>query len=78
MLNLINLRRAVENMCKIIRETDAELILYDHHLLRERLFKERVKEVYRIAEEERKKVLTAAEHLGKTPVVLEKNPTNYI
>ncbi len=78
MLNLINLRRAVENMCGIIKETDSELILYDHHLLRERLFRERVKEVYQAAEEERKKVLTAAEYLGKMPVVLGRKPTNYI
>lgn len=78
MLNLINLRRAVENMCRIIKETDSELILYDHHLLRERLFRERVKKVYQAAEEKKKKVLTAAEYLGKTPVVLGRKPTNYI
>ncbi|NIR87042.1 MBL fold metallo-hydrolase, partial [Candidatus Bathyarchaeota archaeon] len=72
MLNLINLRRAVENMCRIIKETDSELVVYDHHLLRERLFRKRVKGVYQVAEEENKKVLTAAEYLGKTPVVLEK------
>lgn len=78
MLNLINLRRAVENMCRIIKETDSELILYDHHLLREKLFRKRVKEVYQVAEEENKKVITAAEYLRKMPVVLGKKQANYI
>jgi len=45
-LNLTNLRRTVENLCRIIRETDSELVLYDHHLLRERSFRERVKDAY--------------------------------
>lgn len=74
MLNLINVQRAIENMRKIIREAETELIIYDHHLLRERLFRERVKEVYRVAEQENKRVLTAAEYLGKTPMVLRKEP----
>lgn len=70
MLNLINLRRAIENMCRIIRETDAELIIYDHHLPRDVRFKKWLKEVYATAEKEDKRVLTAAEYFGKTPVVL--------
>lgn len=70
MLNLINLRRTIENMCKIIRETDSGLIIYDHHLPRERRFKERIEEVYRTAKEEDKVVVTAAEYLGKVPAVL--------
>ncbi len=72
MLNLINLRRAIENVCRIIRETrKLKLIIYDHHLPRDRKFKERVKEVYDVAEENGKQVLTAAEYMGKTPVVLK-------
>lgn len=71
MLNMINLRRAVENMCRIVEEVDAELIIYDHHLVREPRFRERVKEVYEVAERRERRVLTAAEYLGRTPVVLE-------
>jgi len=70
MLNLINLRRAVENMCRIIRETDAELIIYDHHLPREPRYRERVREVYETAEREGKRVLTAAEYMNRKPAVL--------
>jgi len=72
MLNLINLGRAVENTCRIIEETERlKLIIYDHHLPRDRKFKERVKQVYEKAKEKDKTVLTAAEYMGKTPVVLE-------
>jgi len=70
MLNLINLRRAVENMKNIIKNTNPEVIIYDHHLPREPKYRERVKEVYEIARQEEKTVLTAAEYLGKEPVVL--------
>jgi len=70
MLNLINLRRTIENACRIIRETGAEVIIYDHHLPRDRRFRERVREVYQTARKEEKRVLTAAEYLGKRPVVL--------
>jgi hypothetical protein len=72
MLNLINLRRAIENTCRIIEETSRlKLIIYDHHLPRDRKFKERVKQVYEKAEENNKNVLTAAEYMGKTPAVLK-------
>jgi len=70
MLNMINLRRAVENMCRIVRSVDAELIIYDHHLPREPRYRERVREVYETAEREAKKVMTAAEFLGREPAVL--------
>ncbi|RLG02280.1 MAG: MBL fold metallo-hydrolase, partial [Thaumarchaeota archaeon] len=70
MLNLINLRRAIENMCKIIKSVNSELIIYDHHLPREPKYRERVKEVYETAENEKKKVITTAEYLGKEPAVL--------
>jgi len=70
MLNLINLRRAVENMCRIVNQVDAELIIYDHHLPREPRYRERVKEVYEVAEKKNKRVLTAAEYMNKKPAVL--------
>jgi len=70
MLNLINLRRAIENMCRIIKNTNSKLIIYDHHLPREPRYRERVREVYKVAKHEDKVILTAAEHLGREPVVL--------
>ena len=70
LLNRINLNRAVENAAEIVREIDAELIIYDRHLPREREFRERTEKVWEVAKEENKKVMTAAEFLGKELVVL--------
>jgi predicted metallo-beta-lactamase superfamily hydrolase len=70
-LNLINLKRAVENAARIVRETHAELIVYDHHLPRESGFRERTREVWELAQRLRRRVLTAAEVMGREPAVLE-------
>ena len=72
MLNLINLKRTIKNAIKIIEETKKlQLIIYDHHLLREPKYRERVSQVYEKAKEKGKNILTAAEYLGKKPVVLQ-------
>lgn len=71
LLNKINLRRAIENAVRIVKETDAETIIYDHHLPRERHFKEHTREVWEVGEKLNKSVLTAAEFLGREPKVLE-------
>lgn len=71
MLNRINLNRCIENLCAIVRRVKARTIIYDHHLPRDRLFRERVKRVYEVGEEEGKRVLTAAEYLGDEPVVIK-------
>ncbi len=69
-LNLINLRRAVENAVRIVEETDCKVIIYDHHLPREPRFREHTAPVWETAERLGKKVMTAAEFLGMKPVVL--------
>jgi hypothetical protein len=69
-LNLINFRRTIGNMLRILGETETEIIIYDHHLPREPKFKERTKEVWETAKKLKKKVFTAAEFLGEKPVVL--------
>jgi len=69
MLNRINLQRAIDNVCSIIRNTDTKVIIYDHHLLRDTHFRERMAQVYTVAREERKTFLTAAEWLGQEPLV---------
>ncbi|WP_087035733.1 MBL fold metallo-hydrolase [Thermococcus litoralis] len=71
LLNKINLRRAIENAVRIVKETDTETIIYDHHLPRERHFREHTREVWEVGEKLNKSVLTAAEFLGKKPKVLE-------
>jgi predicted metallo-beta-lactamase superfamily hydrolase len=70
LLNRINLNRAVENAAEIVRSTDAERIIYDHHLPRERKFRERTEKVWDTAKEVNKKVMTEAEFLGQEPIVL--------
>ena len=72
LLNKTNLQRAVNNISRIVRESEVKLVIYDHHLPREARFRENTEEVWRVAKKLNKKLLTAAEFLGKTPKVLEK------
>ena len=44
------LERAKANMARIVEESGAELIIWDHHLPREPRWRERVEEVFRVAE----------------------------
>jgi hypothetical protein len=67
MMNRINLNRAISNMVKIIKKTKTNPIIYDHHLLREGKYKERLKEVYKKG---KSRVLTAAEFMGREPLIL--------
>jgi predicted metallo-beta-lactamase superfamily hydrolase len=69
-LNLINFKRTLDNAIRIIKEADVKLIIYDHHLPREPRFRERTKEVWSLAKKLNKNIITAAEFLGKKPIVL--------
>ena len=70
MFNRVNLRRAVDNMIRIILESQRlKLVIYDHHLLRERRWRQRVAEVFKAAEKVGIPVLTAAECLGEKPLI---------
>ncbi len=68
MFNKINLNRAIENTIEIIK-SHPQLIIYDHHLLREKRWRERVKQVFQVTEKEGVKLVTAAEYLGKKPLI---------
>ncbi len=68
MFNRINLRRAIENAITIIHSRPS-LIIYDHHLLREKKWRERVKEVFVEAGKIGVEIITAAEYLGKKPLI---------
>ena len=70
MMNRINLERAIDNMIRILRRTKTNPIIYDHHLLREWKYKERLSEVYK---EGGGRILTAAEFMGKEPLILKIN-----
>ena len=64
------MNRAVANTVRILKETDVRFMIYDHHLPREPKFKEWTREVWDEGKRRGKKVLTAAEYLGKKPAVL--------
>ncbi len=68
MFNRINLQRAVNNALTIISSCP-RLVIYDHHLLRERKWRERVKPVLEEAAKRDVLCMTAAEVLGKKPLI---------
>lgn len=69
-VNKTNFRRTVENAVRIVKETDTEIMIYDHHLTREPKFRERTQDVWETARKLGKNIYTAAEFQGKEPVVL--------
>lgn len=69
MLNKTNLNRSIENASRIVTECDFKLMIYDHHCLREKKFRERLKPFYDTVKETGKNVLTAAEYFGLKPLV---------
>jgi predicted metallo-beta-lactamase superfamily hydrolase len=72
-LNKINLKRAVDNASRIILEADSlSTIIYDHHLVRERFYRRRTEEVWNLGKRKGVKVMTAAEYLGRKPVLDDK------
>jgi predicted metallo-beta-lactamase superfamily hydrolase len=69
MFNQINLDRCIENASKIVKETDFDIMIYDHHLLRERNFRKHMGDFYDTVLETGKVVITAAEWFDLPPLV---------
>ena len=67
-LNLINFRRAIENLITIIDNVDSQIIFLDHHVTRDPKFRKRIKKVYEEANETGKKILAFSEFYGKKPL----------
>ncbi|MEO0112113.1 MAG: MBL fold metallo-hydrolase [candidate division WOR-3 bacterium] len=63
-----DLEISINNIKRIINETDVETIILDHHLTRDENFKDYLKE---ILNQNKTKILTAAEYLGKENELLE-------
>ena len=74
MVNRINLERAVNNVCAILKGTAAKVIIYDHHLLRDVRYKKRLAPAYTTAAEHKITLLTAAEWLGYDPLIVQITP----
>ena len=68
MMTRTNLRRTIDNMIRIITEGEIDIIIWDHHLLRDIKWKDRVIDVIKVAKRMRKKLITASEFYGKKPV----------
>ena len=59
------------NLMKILTQTKVNTIILDHHLVRDLNYKDKIHKVSEEAQKLGKKVLTAAEFLGKEPEFLE-------
>jgi hypothetical protein len=70
-LSWSNLRKAEENLVRILEATKVRTMILDHHLLRDLRYKQRLARVYLKAKELGRDVLTAAEFLGKPVDMLE-------
>jgi hypothetical protein len=71
LLNRINLDRGINNLIWIIKECVPAIIIYDHHLLRDPLYRERTAKVWEAAEDMHVRLMTAAQYMGHVPVVLK-------
>ena len=70
MLIRINLNRCIENTCEVIkRSRNLKLMIYDHHLLREKKYRERTRKVWKTGKKRGMKIMAAAEYLDKRPVI---------
>jgi len=71
MLNRINLQRAIDNVCAILRGATTDVIIYDHHLLRDVRYKERLIAAYTMGRKHKMTLLTAAEWMGYDPLIVQ-------
>ena len=67
-LNLINFKRALNNLTRIIRMVNSKYIFLDHHLTRDVRFRKRLREVYETSTKLHKRVMTFSEMRGKKPL----------
>ncbi len=65
------LEKSNENLIKILEQTKVKKIILDHHLARDLKYKNKIGSVLKRATHLNKKVITAAEFLGKEPEFLE-------
>ena len=66
-----SLQQATRNLSEIVERTQVQRLVLDHHLLRELKWKEKLEEVFSVAELWGVEVLTAAESAGMQNDLLE-------
>ena len=59
------------NLVRVLKETNLQTLVLDHHFLRDLKYKQRIKSVYEAAEKRGVKVITAAEFCGRKVEMLE-------
>jgi hypothetical protein len=62
---------AIENMKAILDISSLEVFILDHHCVRDKNFKEKMKPAYEYAKKKNKQLITATEYLGKPLTNLE-------
>ena len=58
-------RASLANLERILRSTEVQTLILDHHILRDRAWRERADPIYRSGEEHGVRVMTAAEFAGR-------------
>jgi predicted metallo-beta-lactamase superfamily hydrolase len=66
-----NFLEAKENLKEAIKNIDAKKIILDHHIVRDLNYREKIVDVFELAEELKKEILTAAEFLKLDNLFLE-------
>ena len=66
-----NFLASKENLKKFLEKTKVKKTILDHHIVRDLEYKERMKDLFNLAKEKNKEVLTAAEFLGLENFFLE-------
>jgi len=66
-----NMELSQKNIVHLIESTDLRTLVLDHHLLREKKWRERIPNVLDSAKESRVKVLTCAGYLGRSDDLIE-------
>jgi predicted metallo-beta-lactamase superfamily hydrolase len=69
--SLADLRRSIGNINRLLEMPKLRTLILDHHLLRDRNWKDELREVYAKAEAVGKKVVTMAGFLGREEALLE-------
>jgi len=64
-------KESLEHMAELIEKTTPEMIIFDHHLLRDRNWKDRVSALLELGEKYRVEIKTVANFLGKKEELLE-------
>ena len=69
----VHTKRALSHLVRILRTTDVRTLIVDHHILRDREWRTRMRSVFEAGAEHDVSVLTAAEFVGKPIDQLEAN-----